>query len=854
MKTLIDNNNELHTIKSYHKGWELSLKNFEKMQSNKKYPLTPVCDTLTPVCGTQNGTNVCRSVGHRPGKITYKKRIAFIFWLCCIMCTGFARLGNAQHRDAQTLTQTIRGKVIDQESLTPVIGANIVILGTDPVLGASTDVNGEFKIQNVPVGRHTLQTSSIGYEEAVIPELVVGSGKEVVLTVRLTESLVKMDELVITANQEKNRPNNDLATVSARSFTVEETKRYAAAVNDPGRMALSFAGVATGDDESNIIVIRGNSPKGLLWRIEGVEVPNPNHFGEEGSSGGGISMLSVNMLDNSDFFTGAFPAEYGNAASGVFDIKLRNGNNQQREYAFQAGFLGIDFAAEGPFSKNSNASYLVNYRYSTLGILEGLGLIPQDDAIPNFQDLSFKVNVPTKKAGVFSVWGLGGLSSQDLKEEGEEESFRYNMGVGGLSHVYFFGDKTFLESNLTFSKSLNKFTDDEPENAYFFEDNFENTAVRGSFLLNHKFNARHTLRSGFIASHLGFDALDETNLRDTTYTEVDSDGSTQLLQGYAQWKYRINEQFTLNTGFHYLYFALNDSDSFEPRLGLQWAFTPRQSLSFGFGIHSRIDPIANYFAQYQTGVDEYVQPNKNLQLSKARHYVIGYDNMLREDLHMKIEAYYQDLYDVPIGLQQGIENPWYATYSMLNYENGIVDVPLANNGTGRNYGLELTLEKFFTYNYYFMLTTSLFESKYTPLDGKEYNTRFNGNYIVNLLAGKEFQVGKRKTNVLGINARLLLSGGNRTTPIDLESSNEEGRPVYEWDQRYSERLGSYFRTDLRISYRINKPKFSSIISLDIQNVTNHQNVFSQYYDRSTGKIEKTYQLGLIPVLNYRIEF
>ncbi len=816
MKTTTDNNTTIHLIKSYRKGWELSLKNFEKMQP--------------------------KNISQRQN--LYKKQLFLTIFLLCALHAGFA----------QSLTQTIRGKVIDQESLTPVIGANIIILDTNPLLGASTDVNGEFKIQNVPVGRHTLKVSSIGYDETTIPELVVGSGKEVVLTLRLTESLVKMDELVITAGQEKGRPNNDLAVVSARSFTVDETKRYAAAVNDPGRMALSFAGVATNDDESNVIVIRGNSPRGLLWRIEGIEVPNPNHFGEEGSSGGGISMLSVNMLDNSDFFTGAFPAEYGNASSGVFDIKLRNGNNQQREYAFQAGFLGIDFAAEGPFSKNSNASYLVNYRYSTLGILEGLGLIPEDDAIPNFQDLSFKVNVPTKKAGVFSVWGLGGLSSEELKEENEEEAFHYNMGVGGLSHMYFFSNKTFLETNLSFSKSINKFTDNEPENEYLFEEKFENTAFRGSILLNHKFNARHTLRSGFIASHLGFDALDETNFRDTTTFDVNSDGNSQLLQGYTQWKYRINEQLTLNTGFHYLYFALNESDSFEPRLGLQWAFAPQQSLSFGFGIHSRLDPLANYFALYQTGANEYIQPNRNLELTKSCHYVIGYDNMLREDLHLKIEAYYQDLYDVPIGRPAGDENPWYATYSMLNYEDGIVDVPLVNNGTGRNYGLELTLEKFFTYNYYLMLTTSLFESKYTPLDGKEYDTRFNGNYIVNLLAGKEFKVGKKKTNVLGINARMLLSGGNRTTPIDLEHSREEGRAVYEWDQRFEERLGSYFRTDLRISYRINKPKHSSIISLDIQNVTNQENIFSAYYDPVTQNIEKSYQLGLIPVLNYRIEF
>ena len=317
---------------------------------------------------------------------------------------------------AQTLTQTVRGKIIDQEAQSPLLGANVVVLGTDPLLGSSTEADGSFRIERVPVGRHTLKISCIGYEDAQIPELIVGSGKEVVLTIRLTESLTQMEEIVVTAESEKGKPNNELAFISARSFTVEETKRYAASINDPARMALSFAGVASTDDGSNNIVIRGNSPRGVLWRLEGIEVPNPNHFGEEGASGGGVSMLSVNTLDNSDFYTGAFPAEYGNAASGVFDIKLRKGNSEQKEYALQAGLLGVDFAAEGPFSQNAKASYLVNYRYSTLGILGALGIEVVGDAIPNFQDLTFKVHVPTQRAGV--LLSLGARRTQPTGNEG----------------------------------------------------------------------------------------------------------------------------------------------------------------------------------------------------------------------------------------------------------------------------------------------------------------------------------------------------------------------------------------------------------------------------------------------------
>ena len=248
---------------------------------------------------------------------------------------------------AQTLTQTVRGKIIDQEAQSPLLGANVVVLGTDPLLGSSTEADGSFRIERVPVGRHTLKISCIGYEDAQIPELIVGSGKEVVLTIRLTESLTQMEEIVVTAESEKGKPNNELAFISARSFTVEETKRYAASINDPARMALSFAGVASTDDGSNNIVIRGNSPRGVLWRLEGIEVPNPNHFGEEGASGGGVSMLSVNTLDNSDFYTGAFPAEYGNAASGVFDIKLRKGQQRTERVRATSWVAGGRFCCRG---------------------------------------------------------------------------------------------------------------------------------------------------------------------------------------------------------------------------------------------------------------------------------------------------------------------------------------------------------------------------------------------------------------------------------------------------------------------------------------------------------------------------
>ncbi|MDQ3392922.1 MAG: TonB-dependent receptor [Bacteroidota bacterium] len=771
---------------------------------------------------------------------------------------------------AQLPVQTVRGRVVDQESKAGIPGANVVLRGTEPMLGAVSDENGNFKILDIPVGRYTLIISSVGYEASTVPELLVGSGKEVVLNINLAESLVQMEEIVIKGKNDKAAPHNDMAMISSRSFTVEETKRYAASINDPARMALSFAGVSGSSDDSNEIIIRGNSPRGLLWKVEGVEIPSPNHFTEEGASGGGVSILSNNMLANSDFFTGAFPAEYGNAFSGVFDIKLRNGNNEQREYAFQAGVMGIDFSAEGPFSSNSKASYLINYRYSTLALLNTLGVQLGGDFAPKFQDLSFKLHFPSKKGGTFSLWSLSGWSVSEAFAEKDslqwekkydrfDESFKSGMTASGITHIYFLNKETFMESSISFSGTKVGFDLDSLDTRYnsykMYQDEFINKAFRFSTLYNQKISARGTLRTGLIASRISFALLAKGLSEDTKASKefINIDGHTMLFQGYAQYKNRISEKLILTGGLHAMFLALNGNYSLEPRAGIKWNFLPRQSLSAGIGRHSRVEAMSNYFAQQELENGSIIRPNKNLEFMKSMHYVVGYDRNFWDDLHLKLEAYYQKISDAPIA-PAGASDPQHRTFSGLNFDSGFTTDSLVNEGSGKNYGLELTLQKFFKRNYYFMVTNSLYQSKYTPRDGIERNTYFNGNFVTNIVAGKEYKVGPEDKNLLGFNIRMTYAGGKRKTPIDLEASIENGEAVYIYEERYSEKNKAFARVDFRIAYTINKRKTSSTISLDVQNTTNRANIYNQYYSNEDKAILNNYQMGLIPVLNYRLEF
>jgi hypothetical protein len=767
---------------------------------------------------------------------------------------GFFCFGNLF---SQNLTQTIRGEVLDSESKVPLWGANIIIIGSEPLLGASTDEKGKFKIQNVPIGRQNLKISYLGYEDAYLNEILVSTGKEIILQIPLTEKLTSTEAVVITAESDKNEALNDMTSVSARQFSVEETKRYAASINDPARMALSFAGVANNGDFSNEIVVRGNSPRGLLWRVEGVEIPNPNHFTGAGSSGGGISILSANMLANSDFLTGAFPAEYGNAVSGVFDINLRNGNNQQREYALQAGVLGVDFAFEGPFKEGGNSSYLVNYRYSTLAMLNLIGVDIAGDVAPQFQDLSFKFNFPTKKAGVFSFWGLGGLSSQE--ETNDEEFYKYgsNTGATGVSHILFLDKKTYLETVVSYSGSEliyneEQFTDTSRPSLED-ESNLRNTSLRVSTLFNRKLNAKNTIRAGLIFSQLNFNLLYKGQDDDVVKTYIDNSGGSQLYQAYAQWKNRLTEKLTLNTGLHYTLFALNGSQAIEPRLGLKWQFKPRQSFSAGFGMHSRTYNMEIYKSQRFVG-NQFYNINEELDLIRSKHYVLGYDNLLKPNLRLKAEIYYQSISKVPIrpSFYTDIEDQ---VASGLNSSGGFTTDSLVSDGSGRNYGIEFTLERFFSNNFYFMFTTSLFESKYKGRDGVERNTRFNNNYIFNTLGGKEFKVGKNgKSNLIGLNLRAIWMGGNRKLTADLQESLQRREAVYEYGRAFEDKVKDYGRIDFRINYRKNKPKFSWVISLDIQNLTNRTNFYTEFFDEDDLQIETVEQLGLIPILNYRVEF
>ena len=783
--------------------------------------------------------------------------------LLCITCSY-------NNLKAQILTQTIKGSVIDKQSKIPLSGSYIVLLDSGNFKGTVAGLDGKFKLELVPVGRRTVRVTFLGYLEKTAT-VILSSGKEAVINIELEESVIEGKEVVITASEDKTQTNNKMTSVSSRSFTIEETSRYAGSRNDPSRMAANYAGVSGANDARNDIIIRGNSPQGILWRLNGIDIPNPNHFGSTGTTGGPVSILNNNLLDQSDFLTGAFPADYGNVLAGVFDLKMRNGNSDKREFLGQVGFNGFELGAEGPLSKAKKSSYLINYRYSTLGVFDALKIdIGTGSAIPQYQDLSFNINIPTEKAGKFSLFGIGGKSYVEMLDSKKDTTktnffsigakdvyYGSNTGVIGGSHLFLFKNNTYSKASIALSgfSTPNKVENVNRINNQiiitpFYRQEFVQKKCSFNYLINKKFNSKNNLSTGIISDIYFITYRDSIVYAHTdNFVKLrDYSGNTILNQAYSQWQHKFTNLITLNAGIHFQSFSLNKSYSVEPRLGLKWQLNEKQSLSFGSGFHSQMQPLYIYFSGTKLTDGSYLQTNKNLDFTRSKHFVLAYDNQFSQYFRLKGEAYYQLISSVPISNKD-------QQFSMLNsgadFNTPNID-SLLNDGTGKNYGVEITLEKFYSKGYYFLFTNSLFQSKYTARDYVLRNTAFNGNYVVNALYGKEFKI--KDNHTLAFDLKLTNAGGKRYIPIDTEASIIKGEPVYIKQKAFEPQYKDYFRCDFKITYRLNGKRVTQEWLLDIQNITDNKNIFTQQFDPQTGSVKEVYQLGIFFFPQYRILF
>ncbi|GAB5416786.1 MAG: carboxypeptidase regulatory-like domain-containing protein [Crocinitomicaceae bacterium] len=805
---------------------------------------------------------------------------------------------------AQSPTQSVRGQVFDTETNFPIYGAKVQIYTSDSTLKlrALTGFEGEFTIENVPVGKHDLVATFLTYDTKTIT-IEVTSGKEVIVQVPMQESFQEQEEVVVQGRK-KGEPLNELAMLSAQQFSVSETDRYPGSRSDPARMASNFAGVGGADDSRNDIVIRGNSPLGVVWRVEGVDIPNPSHFAIAGSTGGPVTILNNKILGNSDFFMSAFPAEYGNSTSGVFDLKLRNGNNKQHEMTGQFGFLGTELLAEGPMSKEGKSSYLVMGRYSTLRLFEAMGIQIGTDAIPTYGDGAFKFNWRLKNGASLSWWAMGGASdisieiseqyplnlsensgSQELYGEGDRDQyFGTLMAVSGLTYKQPINEKTYLTATVSHSierqrsnhnfLSRRAFVSAEGDSIVdlfapvgdsiypLLAYQFQIQKTSGYIAFNHKFNTRHLIKFGMNADVFFYNMQDSVLQAGHTADPAshnwvnrwDYVGSAALIQTFVQWKWRMTENMQFTAGLHSQYFTLSNSISpAEPRVGWKWKLKNGQAISAGGGMHSMTQPMYTYFYHQFDGQGNKVYENIDMDFSRSVHSGIGYEKAFKKSLNLKMEAYYQTLYNVPVTVAP-------SAFSLINMGSGFqrfFPEDLENTGTGENYGAELTLQKFFNKSFFFLFSGTVFNSLYTGSDGIQRSTSYNGNYIFNLLGGKEFQIAPKHTISIGFKA--TYAGGQLYGYVDTAATNQLQELIFQDEGFNSRQFADYFRLDAKVSWRFNADKVMHEIGLDLLNVTGRQNILGLAYapnlfDASAEPVAERYQLGFLPLFYYKAEF
>ena len=792
---------------------------------------------------------------------------------------------------SQSLRQTVRGTIIDSDNKLPLVGATAIIIGTDPLIGTVTDVNGIFRFDNIPVGRIAVKISYLGYETKTISDIVVNSGKEVVLDLSIQESVTKMDEVVVKAYKKKGEAVNEMMQLSTHPITLEETKRFTGGMDDPARVVSSFAGVASTPKGSSDIIVRGNSPKYMQWRLDGAEISSPYHMDDQNSSFGALTALNNNLLATSDFYTGAFSSEYGDVLSCVYDVKLRSGNNEKFEMTGGIGLMGTDFTIEGPFRKGYAGSYLFNYRYSTISLINQLGIIDVPGVV-DYQDATFKIVLPTKRTGTFSLYGLGGKSGFSMENMGptglstpgrptasslnSKDFFKKNYLANlGINHTLSLNSKSFVKTSFNYSGTSamddifetdtvrtynieNAFTVDSiSPRMHMIQSSIVNSAIRGAIIYSNKVNPKNKIQIGTKYTLYSFNYNQNMyNNEEASLVNInDFKINVSTINNFISWKHSLNEKIDIVAGLHNMNILSNNKSTLEPRLSVNWKINNSNSVHAGYGMHSTSESIQNYYTKIEQGNGDFIQPNKNLGLLKASHFVLGYEKRFTENLIGKVEAYYQSLYNLPV------ENNDTSYYATINEGIDYKYVELVNKGSGKNYGVEISIEQFFDKNFYFLLNSSLFDSKYKTLEGVWRNTRYNNNYIVNILFGKEFKnLGKKQNQVLALNTKILFEGGERYIPLIRDANGNvavdlPNERYFDYSKAYNNKLDNIFRLNLSVSYKFNKPGATHEIFLDLMNLTNNQARIAEYYDVSKpGNVGYITQFAFFPNLMYRVYF
>ncbi len=762
--------------------------------------------------------------------------------------------------------QTIRGTIRNMDNGKPIAGASVVLRNNIAPFAGVTDTAGQFIFLNLRPGYYSCEITSQGFEGRIIPEINLTAGKEQVLSIALRRSSNQLPELLITANQPGRRTTQQLAEIP---LSRDQTLRFPATFFDPARLAMAYPGVAGNDDQANGLSIRGNNPASVRWRLEGVDVVNPNHLPNAGTfsdrpaaASGGVLMFSAQMLDNSSLLTGNYPAGYGDALGGVMDMNLRRGNTTQHEFTAQAGLIGLDMAAEGPLFGKGKNSYLVNYRYSTVGLLSQMG-IPLGDEQIRFQDLSFKLHFSGKKGSEWTIFGVGGLNDNVFERKTDSSEikqykdlfnidFTSKTGILGVANWTPLGKSTWIKTALVLSGQQNErlATSDLQETS----DEQQETRTGIMVTLQHRLNDQWRASIGVNSQQIYYKALSVSGFsgETTRYTGL---LNAYLWQPWTNWEWSApNRHLTAQIGLHTNIYTVDDAlktrdASLEPRTSITWRANTRHRITLAYGFHSQLNPIWLEADNRVGSSDPY--PNRGRGLVRSRQLGLRHHWQWRENWALKTELFWQKMSNIPVSTAD-------RTFSLFNITELSALDALTTTGIAENKGVEINVEHYLTGGWFMLGNVTLFDSRYQGDDRVWRSSRWDLGHIVNLTMGREWQREPQtagKVKAFGINGRATLTGGYRAIPVDLTASRQAGETRFDTADGWSEQLPAYVRLDLRVYWKRSLGnRRNSTFAMDFQNATMQKNVAYRFYDPFTDKVETKEQLGLIPNISWRLEF
>lgn len=766
-------------------------------------------------------------------------------------CTVAALLPFSLPAFAQPPMATLSGQVVEADTHRPVGGAHVLLVPGNISPTSSTDSAGRFSMAAIPVGHYALRVAALGYDTLEVPELWLRAGKQSVQQLELSAAAGVLGAVTVSP-----MAREQVDVLGVRAFTVEQSLRWPATFQDPARMVTAMPGVAGVNDQANHLSIRGNTPNANAWLLEGAEIVNPNHTGNAGTatdlptlSGGGVNALSAQMLATSRLLTGVFPMPYDNALGGILDMRLRDGNTQQQEWTLQAGLLGLDLSTEGPTRKGGRSSYLVNYRYSTVGLLGAMGVDLGDEAI-TFQDLSFHLAFPMGKRGEWHLFGLGGKSSNlfeavhdtaqwKVDKDSRNIDYRSAMGAMGARMRLPVGARTSLSAVLAISESGQQRTEDRLQDdftvGYHTEADLHERKISGTAQLDGAAGGRLHYTAGI-------------NALGRTLEGVHSGASGWLLRPWLSGRWDLTDRLQATAGVGLPFFTFNRQMAAEPRAGLQWRMRHGRTIAASAGIRSQLP-------QWQSFTFTNTPVNTAIGFTRSQDMVVGYDHPVGDRLRLHLEAYHQTLSNLPVyPVIPGMEHVVAVESNLANMWDEPVLLPLAATGKGTNMGVEASVDHRLSSNFFYQANGTLYNSQYTLGGAQEYDSRWDGRYIFNALGGKEFRKQKEdRVRTWGISAHLNLVGGMRERPIDERLSAAIGSTVYA-SPYWSDPLANFRRLDLRIYLKKDRKGRTGLWALDLQNVTNTRNDAFRYFDTRKGEVVTQHQLGIIPNISYRIEF